>query len=242
VLGRGALTLVDPATPWPDERWRLKRYLDAPVERIVLTHHHGDHVGAAKWARKTFDAPVLAHPRTRELLAGAVPVDDTLGEGDALACGDDTWRVLFTPGHASGHVCLHHAESGQAIVGDMVAGTGTIVLDPPEGVLALYLASLGRLRALGLSILHPAHGPAIDPAGPLLDHYIDHRNARTDQIRAALASVGRGPPKALLPLVYPDLHVLMRPVAARQVLAHLMWLADRGEVRNVGDEWTLNGA
>ncbi len=248
LLGGDRLTLVDPATPWDDERARLAAALDerlaagAVVERVYLTHHHYDHVAAADWVRERYGVPVVAHARTRTLLEGQVVVDETLDEGDTLQCGAQRWRVLHTPGHATGHICLHLPETGDVIAGDMVAAEGTIVLDPPEGDLAAYLTNLQRLRDLAPTCLWPAHGPGITEADALLDYYITHRHQRTDQVRAALAQVGRGAPRDLVPIIYPDLHPMIRPVAARQVLCHLQWLAGQGEVCKEGEHWTLNGA
>lgn len=240
LLGRDALTLVDPATPWDDQREALAEALDArsaPVERVFLTHHHLDHVGAAAWVRQRYGVPVVAHARTRALLEGQLVVDELLDEGDTLDAGGEPWRVLHTPGHASGHLCLFDGQ--QVIAGDMVAGVGTIVLDPPEGDLGQYLDSLARLRDLAPRRLWPAHGPAIEDAVGLLEHYIAHRHQRTAQVRAALATTGGGGPSDLVPHIYPDLPPMARPIAARQVLCHLQWLAGRGAVSKRERTWTL---
>ncbi len=253
LLGHRRLTLVDPASPWTEEQERLEAHLrgleaeGAVVERVFLTHHHNDHVGGANRIRQVFGVPVLAHPVTRDLLAGQIQIDALVEEGDRVETDTGSWRALFTPGHAPGHLCLHHEESGDLIAGDMVAGVGTIVLNPPEGDLALYLASLERLKTLDPARLLPAHGPPIDDAIGLLDQYINHRNMRTDQVRAALATesdAGRLPaaPIALVPHIYPDLPKPFWPLAARQVLCHLQWLAARDEVLIKGDgRWSPGG-
>jgi len=245
LLGRRSVTLVDPATPWDDERARLEAALtarDLQVERVFLTHHHPDHVGAAAWVRERYQVPVVAHARTRELLEGEVVVDELMDEGDVLVTDAGEWTALHTPGHATGHLCLHDTVSDAVIAGDMVAGVGTIVLAPPEGNLEHYLTHLDRLRALKPSVLWPAHGDAIRDAVGLLTEYIDHRHMRTRQVRAALRQVQQGGPDDLVPIIYPDLHPMIRPVAAQQVLCHLQWLAERGEVCKVGESWTPTGA
>jgi glyoxylase-like metal-dependent hydrolase (beta-lactamase superfamily II) len=94
------------------------------VQRILLTHHHFDHVDVAEY-RARFDVPVVAHPRTAELLDGGV--DETLEDGGEVHAGDLAIRALFTPGHAPGHIALL-AGGEDLLTGDLlfkgtVAGT-----------------------------------------------------------------------------------------------------------------------
>lgn len=242
VLGDGAVTLVDPASPWPEEQAGLFAWvagLGLPVERVFLTHHHHDHVGAAEAVRRELGVPVVAHPITATLLAGAVEVDAVLDDGDVLRCGDQAWRAVYTPGHAPGHLCLWSEERGVLVAGDMVAGEGTIVLDPSEGHLGSYLASLERLVALEPRVVVPAHGPALEPGVERLRWYLEHRHERTAQVRRALAAGARRPDD-VVGHVYGD-HVppFVRPLAALQVCCHLQWLADRGEAAGHADgTWT----
>ena len=127
-------------------------------------------------------------------------------------------------------VCLHR-DDGYIVAGDMVAGKGTIVLDPPEGNLADYLFQLDRLRDLDSATLLPAHGPELSDPRAYLTHYIDHRNSRSDQVFSALSGVdGPTQPGALVPIIYPDIPTFIHPIAARQVLCHLQWLAGQGAV------------
>ncbi len=239
VLGRREVVLVDPATPHEDERGRLSAWLEragCTVRAIVLTHHHADHVGAAAWIARRRDAPILATRRTAELLEGTVAVSGFLAEGDRVEVDDGAWRVLETPGHATGHLCLLDAAGENAVVGDMVAGEGTIVLDPPEGRLADYLASLERLAGLGPRRLVPAHGRVLEDGPATLAEYLAHRHVRTGQVVEALREHdGPARPIDLVPPIYPELPRAFHPVAARQVLAHLQWLAERGEAIELED-------
>ncbi len=237
--GSRGVTVIDPASPWSDEQERLHGFLDdVEVERIVLTHHHHDHTGGAAALREATGAPVLAHAET----AARVPldVDGLLKAGNVLEVQGAEWRVMFTPGHAPGHVCLVREDpDGRIIVaGDMIAGVGTIVLAPPEGDLALYLDSLERLAALGPSVLLPAHGPAIPDGVAYLRHYRDHRNMRTRQIVAALAG-GAASPMEIVPRIYPDIPTAVHPLAASQIRCHLSWLQAAGRVTWSGERAAL---
>lgn len=231
---------IDPAGITPDSRHGLLQAIGPRrVQAILLTHHHFDHVGGVEDLRARTGAPVWAHPHTATRVS--FPVDRVVEDGDALDTDAGAWTALHTPGHARGHLCLLSPDRRSVVAGDMVAGEGTIVLDPPEGELAAYLGSLARLLALAPDRLLPAHGPVIEPAVPLLEHYIRHRRARTEQIRGALEGAGWAAAADLVSTVYPDLPLPFHPVAARQVLCHLQWLAADGSVRAQGDHFHSAG-
>ena len=109
--------------------------------------------------KATTGARLAAHPLTRDRLD--IPIDELLDENDVVDTDAGFWRVIHTPGHATGHLCLFNGGLSTLVAGDMVAGVGTILLDPPEGNLHDYLESLSRLEALNPSRLLPAHGPAL---------------------------------------------------------------------------------
>lgn len=238
VLGRRAVTVIDPASPWTDEQDRLAEALSGhEVARIFLTHHHHDHISGAEDLRQRTGAPIVAHALT----AAQIPfsVDELISDGAPIETDAGSWQVLHTPGHAQGHLCLLR-DDGYLVAGDMVAGIGTILLQPPEGDLGDYLDSLQRLINTGAHTLLPAHGPEITPAADYLRHYIAHRHKRTDQIRAALAERGQpSTPAELVPIIYADIPEAVWPIAARQVLCHLLWLAEQGDIQVHADRYVL---
>lgn len=227
--GAGALVVVDPGTPYPDDQQRLFACIEAEhgagrsLAGVVLTHHHGDHIGAADALRQRFGVPVIAHPLTAGRLAGVVAVDQHIDEGDELGAGA-TWRVLATPGHAPGHVCL--LADGTMVVGDMAAGIGTILIDPTDGDMAAYLASLARMAALAPSKLLPAHGPMIDDAVARLHGLVAHRLGREAKVVAALRSLGPASVARLTPHAYADTAPALWPLAARSMVSHLRKLVE----------------
>ena len=235
VLGAREVAVVDPASPWPEAQEALTAALaDVTVTAILLTHHHLDHVSGAEDLRRRTGAPIYAHPATAARLD--FDVQGLLEEGAVWTTDAGAWQALHTPGHASGHLIFWEASQRLVVAGDLVAGEGTIVLDPPEGDLERYLQSLERLAALGARLGVPAHGPVLTEPADLARAYIAHRHARTAQVRAALGAAGVASPEALVPTIYPGLSPFIAQVAARQVLAHLQWLQGRGEVRPVDAE------
>lgn len=240
LLGFGECVLVDPGSPEAAEQRLLLEALEhlavsegRRVTQIWLTHHHPDHVGGVDAVARALDVPVLAHPRTAERLTRlATPVRGELDEGvERRLEGPEamTLRVLHTPGHARGHLGFLDAERGSLVAGDLVSAVSTIVVDPPEGDMDDYLASLERLRAMPLTVLLPAHGPAVPEPPRYLAELIEHRLWREERILDAWRQ-GRVDPQAMLPTVYDDVPELAWPLAARQIEAHLERLRRAGRL------------
>src|SRR5687767_11056649 len=158
---QGPQVVIDPGSPYPEQQSVLERAISEeaaagrPLATILLTHHHGDHVGGATALAQRFGVPIAAHVNTARRLAGRVAVTRELSDGEVL---DDVGiTCIYTPGHADGHLCFERG--GASIVGDMVAGLGWILIDPVEGDMSHYLASLNLLLARPATTLLPAHGP-----------------------------------------------------------------------------------
>lgn len=223
-------TVIDPASPYPDEIARLAAWA-GPIRRILLTHHHYDHIGGVTALAASTGAQVWAHPDSRL----PFPIDVPVLDGDRIDTGAGVLVAWHTPGHADGHLVYQIAGTGEVIAGDLVAGEGTIVLVSPEGNLAAYLASLGRIGAFATR-LWPAHGPAVP--GALAADYIHHRHRRSDQFVAMLAAHGPSTPDAIAAEVYASVPGANLALAASQVRTHLAWLAAAGRVRPlVDDRW-----
>jgi hydroxyacylglutathione hydrolase len=144
-------------------------------EAILLTHGHIDHVAHCCQVAERYGIPVFIHradlfllqaPQFPEFAAmlGARPCpqpDGYLEEGKAVEVAGLTLRVLHTPGHTPGGVCLLDEASGEALVGDTIFYRGIGRTDLPGGDFATLASSVrDRLFAVpGDLLLWPGHGP-----------------------------------------------------------------------------------
>lgn len=237
LVGDEELALIEPAPTDPIERERLVRWIDRAPGRLVaiaITHHHPDHVGALDLARE-LGVPLVAHEantsRVRET------IDVRLDEGDTLPLGALVLRALHTPGHAPGHLCFAEDRSRTTIVGDMVAGVGTILVAPGDGDMREYLASIERLRAEDAHFALPAHGGVLARPAALYAHYVAHRLAREEKIFAALVAHGPATAAELLPTAYDDAPKAVWPLARFSIEAHLDKLVHDRRVAREGSRW-----
>jgi len=146
------------------------------VERVLLTHGHIDHVGAAGSVAQHYGIPIegphradaywldaLRDQATMFGLPTAAPCvpDRWLDDGDTVAFGNERLAVLHCPGHTPGHVVFHHAAARLAFVGDMLFAGSIGRTDFPGGDLGQLMRSIReKLFPLGDDVRFvPGHGP-----------------------------------------------------------------------------------
>ena len=126
---------------------------------ILLTHSHGDHVGALAEMRERLGVPLLAHAGP---YAGSASLDPerTLAVGDRVQVGDHILDVYETPGHINDQICFSIEGDHRIIVGDTIFEGGPGKTWSPEQ----FQESLTTLREIVLSwpdetVCYPGHGP-----------------------------------------------------------------------------------
>jgi glyoxylase-like metal-dependent hydrolase (beta-lactamase superfamily II) len=231
--GSGEVAVVDPG---PDDVRHLTaveealRARDARCVAVLVTHHHGDHAGAAEPWGTRFGATVAAADRRVTGAHGR-----RLEAGERLRVAGLVLDVVPTPGHTADHLAFR-LPSGAVLVGDHVLGRGTSVVTHPEGDVVAYLESLRRVHALGPSALYCGHGPELteDPTA-VLDFYLAHRAWREEQLLAALGA-GAGTVDEVVAVVYADVPQALWPAAAQSTRATLDKLRAEGRVRPRPDD------
>ena len=202
------------------------------VSRVILTHRHVDHIGVAD-VRRTFPRIPVAKLVKNDT---ALPVPmEALADGAVIRGDGVTLHAVYTPGHASDHLCYYLEEERALFTGDLILGGSTTVIPPDDGDLGDYLASLRRVLDLDVERIYPAHGPVLEPARPVIEGYIAHRLERDAQI---VEAVGAGAETAadIVARVYRAVSPALHPVARLSVLSHLQKLERDGRVvRTPGD-------
>lgn len=233
----GAVVVIDPGPDMPEHLHRIAAAVAAhgKAQAILVTHGHPDHADGAAALRALLGVPVYAWSRE-----GVAATDKTLADGAVVAVGARRLRALYTPGHRFDHLCFLLEDADALFAGDLIAGVGTVVIAPPEGDLLAYMASLRRLLPLGLRCILPAHGPILDDPQGVLNYYITHREAREQQVVAALAA---GPQTVgeLVSVIYADVNPDLHPIAAYSVLAHLYKLEREQRIHRQRDQDRAEG-
>ncbi len=233
----GDWIVIDPGPDDAAHVARLAAFVGDGLKAIVCTHAHPDHAPGAAPLQRLTGAPILGRPSGPDFdPAWTFRPDVTLEDGARLRAADSTLRVLHTPGHAGHHVCLLLEEDGLLFSGDHVLCGSTTVIDPPDGDMRAYVASLERLAAEPFEFILPAHGYAMSRGKTEIARLIAHRMAREAKVVGALERLGGGTLGELVVRAYDDVDPLLHPVALRSLTAHLLKLRDEG--RAVVDEAT----
>ncbi|HSN71869.1 MAG TPA: MBL fold metallo-hydrolase [Steroidobacteraceae bacterium] len=234
LLGHDRFVVIDPG---PAHEGHVKQILALTKKRIdavLVTHTHCDHSpGAAPLARASKSALVGRRApddgRQDETFDPTCEPED----GEILACEAGTLRAIATPGHASNHVCYLLEEAKVLFTGDHLIAGSTVVILPPDGRMADYLASLRKLQLLEIDRIAPGHGAPIAPAQDEIARIIAHRLARERKVLASLREDGPQPLDQLLPRAYDDVPEQVHVWARQSLLAHLVKLADDGFAEHV---------
>jgi len=158
--------------------------------------------------------------------------------GDTLEVAGCVLQVWHTPGHASNHLCYLLEDEAMLFTGDHVMQGSTVIINPPDGDMSIYLKSLQDLRDnANMQWLAPAHGFLIDRPHLAIDRLIRHRLGREHNVLETVRNAGRASLGDLVERVYADVPTVRHGVASRSLLAHLLKLQQDGAVSEHDGYW-----
>lgn len=229
IVGDKEFVIIDPASPYEEDQTNLADFIDSLIangqqpREIILTHFHPDHIGGVAALQQHLNIPIAAHALTKERVGDKLLIDREIADNDLILLpGNPGWhlRALHTPGHTRDHLCFWEERTGALISGDLIVGIGTVLIDPPEGNMEQYLASLRRVGELPLTAIFGAHGAPTGGAKFKIEQYISHRLEREANV---ITAIGQGATTLteIVKVVYTDVSEKLHKLAERSVLAHI---------------------
>ena len=255
ILGKGEVALVDPGPDNPEHIDAIVKSLSGEViTHILITHTHLDHWPAYKSLQQKYGAKTYGYfnPKDRTLSRGLDPTeiaiatnqeryDETgfipdvhISHGDVIEGNGWSVECVFTPGHASNHMCYQLREENALLSGDHVMGWSTSVISPPSGNMEHYMESLYLLLKRDDGLYWPAHGPGITDTKNYVQSFIEHRKDREqeiiDQLEKGVATIPE-----MVSHIYRDVPDFLHPAAQRSVLAAIVYMVKRGIITCDGE-------
>jgi hydroxyacylglutathione hydrolase len=171
--------VVDPGCYEKTEEKELSDFIESQkltIKAIINTHSHIDHILGAYYVKDKYKVPLLIHPKDEETLRYGkisasiyglgrftdVSADGFLSEDEAVKFGNQSFDVLFLPGHAPGHVGFYHRTQKILLGGDVLFHRSIGRTDLPGGDYDTLIESIHK-KIFTLPddvIVYPGHGPA----------------------------------------------------------------------------------
>ena len=131
------------------------------VKRVVLTHSHFDHVGGVREIIYAANPEIMAHPLEHPEIKALTSTNMKLTpivDGDSIYIDDYSFKVLHTPGHTLGSICLYEEKKSLLVSGDTIFPYGGIGrTDLPTGNHNALIISIRKIARLKIRHLLPGH-------------------------------------------------------------------------------------
>ena len=244
VVGETDLVVVDPGPAEPSHIDAILNCVGDRLRYIACTHTHPDHSPAAAELADATGATLVgrttADDRHQDLsFQPASQIED-----DECVTGEGwTLRAIRTPGHVDNHVCYLLDEEGVVFAGDHIMNGSTVVIVPPGGNMAHYIASLRRLLDYDVKVVAPGHGELIPDCRGEVEKLVRHRLLREAKVVGALSDQAQSLDD-LVVTVYDDVDPMMHEWAKLSLLAHLIKLEEERRTLKTAqegvDRWQLS--
>ena len=240
LLGAGAdIAVIDPGPAIDGHVAAILEAAGARIRWILVTHTHHDHSPAAALLKERTGAQLIGMPPPPFANQDqSFRPDRVLAHGERIEVAGCMLRAIHAPGHASNQLCFLLEEERLLFTGDHVMQGSTVVINPPDGDMRVYLDSLRQLQGEDLAWFAPGHGFLMDKPQEALERLLIHRLARENKVFNAVRDTGTATLEQLLPLSYDDVSERLYPVASRSLLAHLIKLRDEGRVKESQGNWS----
>ena len=236
----GDIAVIDPGPALDAHVETVLAAVGNRIKWILVTHTHKDHSPAAMLLKARTGAEVMGMPPPPyENQDQSFRPDRVLADGERLQLAGCVLRVIHAPGHASNQVCFLLEEEKLLFTGDHVMQGSTVVINPPDGDMKVYLDSLRQLQREDIAWFAPGHGFVIDKTQEALERLLIHRLTRENKVMNAVRAAGVATMETLLPVVYDDVQARLYPVASRSLLAHLIKLKTEGRVQEAQGRWSI---
>lgn len=236
LIGDQVKILIDPSPRDMDEyRKLLDAVRDYQIDKIFITHHHGDHHQFAPDMARALGVPIYISEDSHQRCLKTKGENYFEGidihhakEGDEIGI----WRMkkLFiyaVPGHDEGQLAIAPEGLEWCIVGDLFQGIGTVVVGGEEGNMTKYMQSLKKIIDLAPRCVIPSHGIALGGTY-ILEKTLKHREFREQQV---LELVEQGKDiEEILKIIYFDLSRRLMPYAKANIESHIQKLREEGKV------------
>jgi glyoxylase-like metal-dependent hydrolase (beta-lactamase superfamily II)/8-oxo-dGTP pyrophosphatase MutT (NUDIX family) len=240
LLGEGEVAVIDPGPAIDGHIHTLIEQAQGTIRWVLTTHTHMDHSPAAKLLKEQTGAELIGMPPpAQERQDLSFRPDRVPLHGERIIVAGCGLRAIHTPGHASNHLCFMLEDEKLLFTGDHVMQGSTVVINPPDGDMRVYLASLRLLLEEDADYYAPAHGFLIDHPRAAVEWLLQHREQRERKVVGALREMPQSTIDALLPVVYGDVSPRAHPVASRSLLAHLLKLEAEERAAQSNGNWRL---
>ena len=241
LLGAGGdIAVIDPGPAIDVHIEAILAAAGARIRWILVTHTHVDHSPAAALLKAKTGAELMGMPPPQSGNQDqSFRPDRVLVHGERLQLAGCVLRVIHAPGHASNQLCYLLEAEKLLFTGDHVMQGSTVVINPPDGDMRVYLDSLRQLQGEDVEWFAPGHGFVMGNPQEALERLLIHRLGRENKLLKALREAGAATLEALVPAVYDDVSPRLHPVASRSLLAHLIKLKEEHKVAEAQGNWSV---
>lgn len=243
LIGKQQIAVIDPGPENPthiDAIIKAAESLQGKIQWILCTHTHLDHSPGAALLKKKTGAVICGQPAPPGSSQDAnFSPDQHWQDTSELACEEFSISAIHTPGHASNHLCFLLHEENLLFTGDHIMSGSTVVISPPDGNMAQYLASLEKLKSYPIDNLAPAHGGILANPLEIIEGTIEHRLKRERKVLERIPTLLTCDIESLTTSVYDEVPVFLHPIARMSLLAHLEKLEEEKRVTKNAGLWAL---